>query len=102
MIGWSVCIGNTIHLNLHQNFWKVHVAKEKPTLEMLKNEDLYRWQVLTDILNDRNDEDFDDKYAHLTFNADLGNATFVDLCEGGQEKTLTQGNCEEYVDLYLD
>jgi hypothetical protein len=63
MIGWSVCVGNMLPLNLHENFWKVHVAKEKPSLDMLKNEDKYRWQFLNDLIEDKNDPSFDVKYA---------------------------------------
>lgn len=93
MIGWSLQSHSyNLSLDLNVIFWKT-LCKLKISVEDLKDIDIYRYQLLKQVLTDPNYEG--------TFEADLGDGVERELCDGGSQVQVTVENSQRFVELYL-
>ena len=103
LLAFNVLSKSPMPLNMVPFFWKQIAGCETMTIEDLDGIDSYSSQMLANLRQYSgllSEEEFDASIDQ-TFTTVLSNTDEVELCPGGQEKRVTKGNVNEFIDLVL-
>ena len=99
MMGFAIRTGEFFNMDLCSIFWKsiLGIEKDKKDLEKF---DKYCTQFL-DNIEFNNDKESFMPFTEYKFVTNLSNGTEVELCENGNNKTLSLENKKEFIELLL-